>query len=54
MGPKDVLRRFGEQKYISLPEYLIRIIKLKRIKWSRYLPHLMTMCSAYTLGKAEE
>jgi len=54
VGPRDVLRRFGEEKNLSLPEYLIRVVKLERIKWSMYLPHVMTMCSAYTLRKAKE
>jgi hypothetical protein len=54
VGPKDVLRHFGEEKDLSLPQYLVRTIKLKRIKWSRYLPHVMTMCRAYTLEKAKE
>jgi hypothetical protein len=54
VGPKEVMRRLGEEKNLSLPEYSFRMIKLKRIKWSRYLPHVMTMCRAYTLGKAKE
>jgi len=54
MGPRDVLLRIGEEKNLSLPEYLIRMVKLKRIKWSSYLPHVMTMCSAYTLRKAKK
>jgi hypothetical protein len=51
---KDVMRRFGEEKSLSLPEYSVRMIKLKTMKWLRYLPHVMTMCRTYTLGKAEE
>jgi hypothetical protein len=28
-------------KNLSLPKYFIRMIKFKKIKWSRVLPHVM-------------